>query len=325
MGFKRVIGESATRFKSMCDACFREIHKDSAALFNHKMDLALEDCYLTNKQGFLGKHLPRLVFVKLEIEGTVNGDAFLMVDFKQAITFSGLLQMMMVESIIEKRSLMLFDENDHDAFKEIVNIMRGALNRALVETSGLKLHVKQSDFVVVDLDHAQCEDARRLEDIEYIVAMGKFSVQEFEDAEFYVVFPRVTAEALAGSEFEVARTMLMLQGENADLPFKAQRYDIRHYSLTDGKYGPVQDFIIQNIDSSAILLDIPEAVGNTVEICRKIKNDPKIRHLPLIATLRMPTRAVVNAVIEAGVDELVAMPTNEEIIEARLQGLPSGT
>lgn len=324
MGLKRIIGNSAARFKTICDIAFREIHKDSAALFNHTMKLTLDDCCLATKQAFLAKHLPRLVFVKLEVEGAVTGDAVLMVDLKQAITFSGLLQMMMASSISEKRSLMLFDENDHDAFKEIVNIMRGALNRALAETTSLKLHVKQSDFVVVDLDHAQSEDARLLEDVEYIVAMGKFNVEDFGDAEFYLLFPRVTAEALAGSEFEVARTMLMLKGEESDLPFKPQRYDVRHYSLTDGKYGPVQDFIVQNIDSSAILLDIPEAVGNTVEICRKIKNDPKIRHLPLIATLRMPTRAVVTAVIEAGVDELVTMPTTEEVIDARLQRLQAG-
>ncbi|HZS49123.1 MAG TPA: hypothetical protein VFC63_28910 [Blastocatellia bacterium] len=124
---------------------------------------------------------------------------------------------------------------------------------------------------------------------------------------------------------ESRRVVIVLLRENdSPLPFKPQEYELYPFEVVGLPFESVCDFIKEK-GASAILIDVPEEAADiAIKLCQQIKAEPQLEAFPLIALLRLPTRAIVTAVIEAGVDDAVLLPITEEAIKERLERLGMG-
>jgi len=111
--------------------------------------------------------------------------------------------------------------------------------------------------------------------------------------------------------------IVVLQSVDTALPFRPENYEVYAMETTGASFEPVEDFIKEK-GANVIILDVPEMASDAIDLCRKLKGNQDFEALPLVALLRLPTRAIVTALIEAGVDEAVLLPTTEEIIAERL-------
>ncbi len=111
--------------------------------------------------------------------------------------------------------------------------------------------------------------------------------------------------------------MVVLQSADSPLPFMPDKYDVYPMETADASFDSIADFIKEK-GANAILIDVPEMASDAIDLCRQLKGDRDFEPIPLVALLRLPTRAIVSALIDAGVDEAVLLPTTEEIIAERL-------
>src|SRR5712672_3136787 len=104
--------------------------------------------------------------------------------------------------------------------------------------------------------------------------------------------------------------MVVLQSVDSALPFKPENYKVYPMETSGASFESVAGFIKEK-GANAILIDVPEMAAQAIDFCRLLKTDKDFEPLPLVALLRLPTRAIVTALIEAGVDEAVLLPTTE--------------
>ena len=114
------------------------------------------------------------------------------------------------------------------------------------------------------------------------------------------------------------QVIVVLQNADNALPFKPENYEVYPLETAGVSFDAVADFLKEH-GANAILIDVPEMASEAIDLCRKLKHDNRdFEALPVVALLRLPTRAIVAALIDAGVDEAVLLPTTEEIISERL-------
>ena len=123
--------------------------------------------------------------------------------------------------------------------------------------------------------------------------------------------------------------IVVLQSVDTALPFRPENYEVYAMEATGASFESIEDFIKEK-GASVIMLDVPEMASDAIDLCRRLKGNQDFEALPLVALLRLPTRAIVTALIEVGVDEAVLLPTTEEIIAERLghligEGVPIET
>src|SRR6266700_8403032 len=118
----------------------------------------------------------------------------------------------------------------------------------------------------------------------------------------------------------VRTAMILLQDGDDALPFKPEEYEVHPVDTIGMSFDAVYESIMEK-GVAAVLVDVPEMAADAIDLCRKLRSEPDLDGLPLIALLRLPTRAIVNAVIEAGVDQAILLPTTERAIAERLGGL----
>ena len=112
--------------------------------------------------------------------------------------------------------------------------------------------------------------------------------------------------------------MALLQSGDCGMPFESMEYDLHQLDITGMPFDSVTDFV-KETSATAILVDVPEEAEDAIRICRRLKSDPDFGDFPLIALLQFPSSSIVMAVIEAGVDEAVLLPTTERVIAERLE------
>jgi uncharacterized hydantoinase/oxoprolinase family protein len=114
--------------------------------------------------------------------------------------------------------------------------------------------------------------------------------------------------------------LILLQSGDTPLPFRPEKYEVEPMDITGASFDSIADFIKEK-GGNGILVDVPETATDAINICRQVKGNRDFEALPLVALLRLATRAIVTAVIEARVDEAVLLPTTESVIAERIDGM----
>ena len=90
--------------------------------------------------------------------------------------------------------------------------------------------------------------------------------------------------------------------------------DFEVTSATDGVEGWA---LVQSLLPDLVLSDIMMPRSDGLELCQKIKQTPKTRHIPVLLTARMVAVHEVEG-METGADDYVSKPFNPNVLHAKV-------
>ncbi len=96
-----------------------------------------------NKQELLAKTKGKQILTRIAISGDREGEGFMLLPLRDAITFGGLLLMMPEETITQTVKQGKFDGEITDAFDEVANILVGCFSNHFKSTFPFKLGLKK--------------------------------------------------------------------------------------------------------------------------------------------------------------------------------------
>jgi signal transduction histidine kinase/ligand-binding sensor domain-containing protein/DNA-binding response OmpR family regulator len=134
------------------------------------------------------------------------------------------------------------------------------------------------------------------------------------------VEPVIHETSIAHSD-EEERELLLIIEDNEDLRFYLKENLGRRYRIAeaaDGKEGYEKAVAIY---PDVIISDIMMPEPDGIELCRKLKNDPKTSHIPVILlTAKVSTEQEIEG-LDAGADDYITKPFNYEVLELKIKRL----
>jgi len=94
-----------------------------------------------------------------------------------------------------------------------------------------------------------------------------------------------------------------------------------YYEVLTAADGPSALRIIHGESPDVVLLDIMMPGMDGFEVCRRIKNDPEVWHIPVIMVTALTETADRVRGLEAGADDFLTKPINDVALFARLRSL----
>lgn len=115
--------------------------------------------------------------------------------------------------------------------------------------------------------------------------------------------------------------VLLLVEDNEDFRFYLKDNLRAHYTILEAKDG--------REGWSKVLSDLPDLVVtdvmmpqmNGMELCKKIKNDPRVSHVPVILLTARTAEEQKMEGFETGADDYITKPFNFEILQSRIKNL----
>jgi len=75
-----------------------------------------------------------------------------------------------------------------------------------------------------------------------------------------------------------------------------------------------------------VLLDVVMRDSSGLDLCRKIREDPKLAHIPVVIVSNLGSKEHIDAGMEAGADDYLSKPVSQnELLEAVRKGLMKET
>ncbi|HOT13513.1 MAG TPA: two-component regulator propeller domain-containing protein [Bacteroidales bacterium] len=162
---------------------------------------------------------------------------------------------------------------------------------------------------------------------------------------FYVELPvNVSAEAVGGNNIETVlinaekealpenetdepsnktKSSLMLVEDNEDLRFYLKDNLRIHYQIFESGNGTDALKQIMEVVPDLVVSDIAIPGIDGIELCKRLKNDKRTSHIPVILlTAHLDNTQKVNG-FEAGADDYLTKPFSFEILESRIKNLIS--
>jgi signal transduction histidine kinase/ligand-binding sensor domain-containing protein/DNA-binding response OmpR family regulator len=129
----------------------------------------------------------------------------------------------------------------------------------------------------------------------------------------------VNHEALTGHLDEEDRELLLIIEDNEDLRFYLKENLGHRYRIAeaaDGKEGYEKAVAVY---PDVIISDIMIPEPDGIELCRKLKNDPKTSHIPIILlTAKVSAEQEIEG-LDAGADDYITKPFNYEVLELKIR------
>jgi len=116
---------------------------------------------------------------------------------------------------------------------------------------------------------------------------------------------------------------IIIAEDNDDLRFYIKDNLQKIYNVYEAANGEEALAIIQNIIPDLIISDIIMPGIGGLELCRRVKADSKISHIPVILLTGLSTEEEQFKSLETGADDFILKPFNFQILEARISNLIS--
>ena len=117
--------------------------------------------------------------------------------------------------------------------------------------------------------------------------------------------------------FDVIETLLSVGAEN-NSKFADNRPDYCLYYAANGQEGIN---FLETLKPDIILLDIMMPVMDGIEVCRRIKAEPKWKGIPIVAVTALNTKSDLASCLNAGADDFIGKPINAIELDARVRSM----
>ncbi len=132
---------------------------------------------------------------------------------------------------------------------------------------------------------------------------------------------RAAAWRLDGSPGPAPTTILIADDEDSVRSLLARILERDAYRVVQASHGDEVLPLLEQEDPALLILDITMPGMNGIEICRRVKADPRHRLLPVVHVTSLTEPEDVHAAIEAGSDEFFRKPFDAESLLLRVRSL----
>ncbi len=114
------------------------------------------------------------------------------------------------------------------------------------------------------------------------------------------------------------RPVLLIAEDNDDLRFYLKDNLLQYYQVHEASNGEEALKKIQKISPDLIISDIMMPLMDGIELCRRVKTDKTICHIPLILLTAKSSEQQQLEGISTGADDYITKPFNFQILEAKI-------
>ena len=153
-------------------------------------------------------------------------------------------------------------------------------------------------------------------------ALSAVSVQKKEEP-LYANKPLPLRHEPSGNDELKERPTILIAEDNDDFRFYIKDNLQKIYNMYEAANGEEALTIIQKIVPDLIISDIMMPGIDGIELCRRVKADNNISHIPIILLTGMATDQEQFESLETGADDCLLKPFNFQILEVKISNLIS--
>lgn len=311
---------SSSKLEETLASTFPRICSDCGKLTNKQFFLTNPVLQSTTLNSFLKDTSKSYVMAKMAIEEFYEGEMYLIVAVKEAITIGSILLAIDDATIRENASKGVLDNDCTDAFKEFSNQVCGMLDNELRPKLPKPIHLKLTSTVLITRENANTVVSDEALNEECLILTATMKILGFDDGQFIL-----SVSKLVGEEFfcevieednkQFKGTILAVDDSNTDLRIIRKLLGSEYKVLvTDNPTNALSMLQKDRID--LVLMDIYMNGIDGIALCARIKRNAMSHTIPIIMCSSSPTQDNVIKAIRAGaVDFLVKPFTREKLIE----------
>ncbi|RNC70707.1 MAG: response regulator [Desulfuromonadales bacterium] len=179
---------------SVINNAFRQAAEDSGMLLGQELTIGDADLIGTNRQSYFCD-LDDVCFVaEITASGEFPGKFHAILGLRDAIGLSSMLLGIPPARINEKRRLAIMENDDVDAFSEIINQAVGSFNSVFQPAFDNRVHLKVVPPKKFIPETTEITDTEPVPDGEYLLFRGRMELPGYEMGNFDLFIPRELAE-----------------------------------------------------------------------------------------------------------------------------------
>src|SRR5579872_1032024 len=115
--------------------------------------------------------------------------------------------------------------------------------------------------------------------------------------------------------------ILVVDDIEANVRLLEAKLTAEYYDVITASDGPTALEMAASEHPDIVLLDVMMPGMDGFEVCRRLKEDPITRHIPVVLVTALDGRADRIAGLEAGADEFLTKPIDDVVLFARVRSL----
>jgi len=269
---------------------------------------------------FLTNSSTKYVMAKIAIEEFYEGELYLILTLKQAITIGSILLLLEDEAVKESANKGVFDADSTDGFKEFSNQICGILDNDLRAKLPKPIHLKLIDVEQIDKENMHTVFKDEILNEESLFLITNMRIMGFDDDYFIICISKLIGEEFFGEIIEEENkqfkgTILVVDDSNTDLRIIRKLLGSEYKVLaTDNPNNALPT--IQKTQVDLILMDIHMPGVDGLTLCERIKRNAMVEEIPIIICSSQPTQENVVRAVRSGASDFVVKPfSRQKLIE----------
>lgn len=173
---------------------FRQAAEDSGMLLGQELVIGEVDRIATNRQTYFCDMDDVCFVAEITASGDYAGKFHVVFGLRDAICMSGFLLGIPTARINEKRRLAIMENDDVDAFSEIVNQVVGSFNSVFQPSFGNKVHLKVVPPKKFIPESTELTETEPVPDGEYLLFRGRMELSGMEMGNLDILIPLELAQ-----------------------------------------------------------------------------------------------------------------------------------
>lgn len=312
--------KTSSKLEETLVSTFPRICTDCGKLTNKQFFLTNPVLHNTTLHSLMEKANTSYVLAKFAIEEFYEGEMYLILTIKEAITIGSLLLTMEDAAIRENAGKGVFDGDCADAFKEFTNQVCGMLDNELRPKLPKPIHLKLTGTVLINKENMNTVLSEEVLNEECLVLAATMRILGFDDGQFILCVSKLVGEeffceAIEDHSKQFKGTILAVDDSNTDLRIVKKILSSEYKVLvTDNPNSALS--LLQKGRIDLVLMDIYMPGLDGITLCERIKRNAMSNTIPIIICSAAPTQENVIKAIRAGaIDFLVKPFTRQKLIE----------
>lgn len=316
------------KLRKLISQSLRQSAEESSMLLGQELTLADSDYLNTNKKTYFSDMEDPSFVVGVESREDYPGCFYVVFPLRDAIAMSGILLGIPPARISEKKTLMILEADDIDAFSEIANQIIGSFNSVFQPALPQKVHLKQLPPTKFIPQVDEVTEEKPVPEGEYLLCRTKVELIGVEMDRIDIIVPldlanmfdpQENAKAADGepaadsgdggvSDGAHSRSILVIEDNSEEL----QR--VKNL-LTGSGYATVTAALNANISDllerqpvAAVVLGMTKVNEREFSLCSRIKTACERYSLPIIMSAGQWTRTGVLKAVKHGARGILIKP-----------------
>ncbi|WP_298272653.1 response regulator [Geobacter sp.] len=347
--------EGFATLASVVDNALKQTAQDSGMLLGQELVIAAADLIGTNRQTYFSD-LDDVCFVaEITASGEYGGKFFAVFGLRDAICLSSFLLGIPPARINEKRRLAIMENDDADAFAEIINQLVGSFNSVFQPAFANKVHLKVVPPRKFIPEETALTETEPVPDGEYLLFRARMELPGMEMGNLDILIPRTLAElfdpplrepeapaqeepateeqpdtagtdaAADAGEGEPAPPddgpprVLILEDDAGDRQLVRELLQERGFEPVEaGLDADIREIVSQG-GVRLVVLGIHNGDDRDMAVCIKIKAIAQGERLPIIMCAREWTRSAVLKAVKYGARDIIVKPYRPDEVLAKVE------